>query len=220
MEERKNHIYINPDVAQVRDLHAPVLTSFDISESILELLDRMAINLYNANIHGDSRSEVEIKNYLNPGEFIQVDDKIRIDLKAAREVMAREHGFGDWEEVKYGGRVSLQPGFEMAVDFLIMGNIVELKAILDKYPHLVIQRSAYYHKASLFHYISSNGVEIRRQVVPDNLPEMTRLLLERGADQDARGYFYGTMMNTKSLFQSGTHAREAGVYEEVLQLLK
>ncbi len=217
--QKENHIFVHPDVAQVRGLHDSILASFDPSGIILELLDLMATNLYHANAAGDSRSLVEIKNFMNPDEFRLVKNMIRIDLKEARELMARQHGFNDWEEVKYGGMVSLQPDFESAVDYLIMGKIEELKTILDDNPHLIIQRSSFFHKGSLLHYVSTNGVEIRRQVVPDNLPEMVRLLLDRGADRDARGYFFGSMLDTRSLLQTGTHAREAGFYEEVLQLL-
>jgi hypothetical protein len=219
LENKRNPVYIHPDVAQVRELHAAVLSSFDFSGSITELLELMAHNLFDANESGDPRSQVEIKNYMNPGEFSQLGNMIRIDLQMARELMARQHGFTDWEEVKHGGGVAVQVSFESAVDLLIMGKIEELDKILDENPHLIIQRSAFFHKASLLHYTSANGVEIRRQVVPHNLTDMIRLLLGRGADREARGFFYGSMMDTVSLLQTGTHIREAGVYEEVYKLL-
>lgn len=219
MEDKRNSVYIHPEVARVRKLHAAVLSSFDFSGSISELLEQLAHNLFDANEAGDMRSQVEIRNYMNAGEFSQMGGILRIDLNIAREVMARQHGFTDWEEVRYGGRIPLQASFELAVDCLIMGKLDELAKILDENPHLAIQRSAYYHKASLLHYVSANGIEIRRQVVPDNLPEITRLLLHHGADREARGFFYGVMMDTVSLLQSGVHIREAGVYDEVKKLL-
>jgi hypothetical protein len=213
------HIYEHPDVSSVRELHAGILESFDYSDSILGLLDRMAGNLYEANAAGDPRSLVEIRNFLNSGAQDEKEEMARIALSDAREIMARQHGFADWEEAKYGGRNYLQPEFETAVDLLVSGKIKSLEQILNDHPHLVIQRSAFYHKASLLHYVSANGVEIRRQTVPQNLPEIVSLLITVGAEKDARGYFYGRMMDTESLILSGAHTQQAGVYEKILHLL-
>lgn len=218
MNNRKS-VFIHPDVALVRELHSVILSSFNPSGTILELLELMARNLAEACEAGDPRTQVEIKNYMKPGEFEPVDDLLRVNLGMAREIMARQHGFMDWEEVKYGGRVSLQSGFEKAVDLLISGEVDALEKILVENPHLVIQRSGYPHKATLLHYAAANGVEIRRQIVPLNLPDLIRLLLSRGADLHARGFFYNSMMDAKSLLQTGTHTREAGVYEEASNLL-
>jgi hypothetical protein len=106
----------------------------------------------------------------------------------------------------------------MAVDHLVTGNIRSLERLLDEQPHLILQRSAYFHKASLLHYVSANGVEIRRQTVPGNLAEIASLLIERGADPEARAFFYGRMMDTVSLLRTGSHTKQAGVYEKVLGL--
>jgi len=215
----KKSVFIHPDVALVRELHSVILSSFDPSGTMLELLELMAVNLAEACEAGDPRTQVEIKNYMKPGEFEPVDDLLHVNLGMAREIMARQHGFMDWEEVKYGGRVSFQSDFEKAVDLLISGEVDALEKILMENPHLVIQRSAYPHKATLLHYAAANGVEIRRQIVPLNLPDVIRLLLSRGADLHARGFFYGSMMDTRNLLQTGTHTREAGIYEEVSNLL-
>jgi hypothetical protein len=212
-------MYIHTDVIQVRELHSHILSAFEPSGTLYDLLDQLASNLYQANKNEDERSLVEIKNYLKPGEFEQVNGIIRIDRHHANEIMARQHGFSSWEEVKYGGRISIQPLFEEAVEYTVWGRVSELSAILKEFPHLIIQRSAFFHKATLLHYVSSNGVEIRRQLVPGNLVDIIRLLLEYGADPEAKGYFYGKMTDTLSLLQSGTHTRNAGVYEDALKIL-
>jgi hypothetical protein len=219
LNDNNYSVYIHPDVAQVRALHAAIVASFDFSGSILELLEKMAGNLVEANKAGDPRSHVEIKNYMRTGDLNRKDNSLQIDLRMARELMARQYGFADWEEVKYGGRVSLQAEFEKAVDLLVMGKLDDMKQILEKNPHLILQRSAFYHKASLLHYAAANGVEIRRQVVPANLAEMVRILISRGADREAKGYFYGSMMNTMALLRTGTHTREAGIYQSIHNLL-
>jgi len=161
---------MHPDVAKVRSLHHHILDGFDHSNSIFDLLDQFADNLYHANQSADERTYVEIKNFLKIDELTNSGERPNIDLNMAREIIARQHGFRDWQEVKYGGKVTLQSDFESTVDAIILGNLKKLTTLLNKKPHLIIQRSAYFHKGTLLHYISSNGVEIRRQLVPDNLP--------------------------------------------------
>ena len=215
MDNNATTVYIHPDVSQVWELHAAVIGGFDFAESILDLLDRLAMNLARASAVDDPRASVEIKNFLRPGEYDIPEGGMRLGLKEAREIMARQHGFADWEEVKIGGRATLQQEFEMAVDYLVSGNTGSLERMLDENPHLVLQRSAYFHKASLLHYVSANGVEIRRQTVPGNLAGIASLLIERGADPEARGFFYGRMMDTVSLLRTGSHTKQAGVYEKI-----
>ncbi|MBS0000505.1 MAG: hypothetical protein KFF73_16110 [Cyclobacteriaceae bacterium] len=93
MENKKRHIYIHPDVEQVRQLHDGILGAFDFSDSIPDLLNRMAINLCEANKAGDPCSLVEIRNFLNSGTYKLGGKKNCIDLGAAREIMARQHGW-------------------------------------------------------------------------------------------------------------------------------
>ncbi len=212
-------LYIHPDVEKVRSLHGKILEDFSFEHTIYDLLYDLAGNLHESNQSGDERALVEIKSYIRVEEFTQPEDQLKVDESLAREIMARQHGFRDWQEVKGGGDTLLTADFERAVDAVITGNLDELNHLLHVKPHLAIQRSAYFHKATLLHYASANGVEIRRQIIPENLPEMVRLLLAKGADPNARGYFYGKMIDIKTLLVSGSYSKEAGVYKEVLKLI-
>ncbi len=71
----------------------------------------------------------------------------------------------------------------------------------------------------LLHYVGSNGVETRRQQVPLNLAEIARVLLERGADVNARARIYGGC-TTLALVSSSAHPREAGVQRATEELLR
>ena len=219
MEIDGRNIYIQSDVRQVRELHTGILEKFNPGDSILDLLDQMAVNLHESNLKGDPRSQIEIFNFLKTDEYSEVNGQFSINLNMARLAMARQHGYADWEEVKYVGRIPLQPVFETAVDLLVKGDLLALKELLENNSHLLIQRSSFNHRAALIHYVSSNGVEIRRQMVPENLPDMVRLLISLGAERDALGYFYGEMMDTASLLRTSSHAHAAGVFDEVITLL-
>ncbi len=213
-------IFIHPDVDKVRSLHRDILSKTNSGVTIYELLEELAENLFTANQSGDERSFVEGRNYLKAEEMKVLDGNLNYSLSFCHLIMARQHGYQDWEEVKLAARILPEEDFEKAVEAIISGEKGTLIDLLEEKPHLVLQRSSYQHKAGLIHYIAANGVELRRQVVPYNLPEIVQSLLDHGADPMARGFFYGKMMSALELLNTGTHAREAGVHKEVYQLLQ
>ena len=81
--------------------------------------------------------------------------------------------------------------FESAADAVVFGEMETLRGLLDREPALVHARSPRPHRATLLHYAVANGVENRRQRMPANAPEITRLLLARGADPNATCNLYG-----------------------------
>ncbi len=68
--------------------------------------------------------------------------------------------------------------FEETVDALLSGDFKKFQEHIARQPSLARQHSRYGHGATLLHYAVSNGVELWRQQVPLNLPEMVRYLLE------------------------------------------
>src|SRR5262249_54743304 len=91
--------------------------------------------------------------------------------------------------------------FETAVRAVVNGEVEALRALLDDEPDLVHQHSQRQHRATLLHYVATNGVELpfpgahRRGVplrqTPTTAPAIATLLLERGADPDALARTYG-----------------------------
>jgi ankyrin repeat protein len=86
-------------------------------------------------------------------------------------------------------------------------------------PKLTLQRSTREHRATLLHYCSANGVEGYRQRTPKNIIEITRLLLEAGADVDAGADVYGSGCTTLGLTATSVHPEKAGVQEGLMQVL-
>src|SRR5205807_2098987 len=90
-----------------------------------------------------------------------------------------------------------QPGsdvhrFEAAVEAVINGDEASLRRMLAEHPDLAQARSSRTccfdppeHRATLLHYVAANGVENYRQKTPPNAVEITRLLLDAGADPNA-----------------------------------
>ena len=72
----------------------------------------------------------------------------------------------------------------------------------------------------IFKGIASETLELWRQQVPANLPNLTRLLLARGADPKAVVYVYGGAYTAAELLATSVHPFRVGVGEETLQLLQ
>lgn len=107
--------------------------------------------------------------------------------------------------------------FEAAVEAILDGDASTLRRLLSEDPSMTAQRSLREHRAMLLHYVAANGVEQQRS--PKNLAEMTRILLDAGADPNATCDLYGGKCTTLSLLVSSAHPRAAGVELPVLHLL-
>jgi len=133
--------------------------------------------------------------------------------------IAREYGFASWQTVEGLKEATYHFTFENAVNFLLNGNIQALSQLLTHESHLIKSTSQYGHRATLLHYVSSNGVEIWRQSAPNNLVEMTKLLLLKGADKTAKMQVYDGLFTPYELLTSSIHPYNAGIGKELEVLL-
>jgi hypothetical protein len=140
-------------------------------------------------------------------------------LDDAQQTIAREYGFADWSDVERRGANPPDPAFELAVDTLLSGGVEKLRGLLSCDPTLIHRRSSFGHGSTLLHYVGSNGVETYRQRVPLNLAEITRLLLEAGADVNATANMYGGESTTLGLLVTSDHPAKAGVTDDVRKVL-
>ena len=105
-------------------------------------------------------------------------------LTDAQFFIARLHGFASWPmfatHIESLSRANSGTAiFESAVDAIVGGDAATLARLLREHPHLVRERSARDHHATLLHYVSANGVEDFRQNTPKNIVEIARMLLTR-----------------------------------------
>jgi hypothetical protein len=140
-------------------------------------------------------------------------------LDDARQTIAREYGFADWSDVEARGASPPDPDFEIAVDTLLSGDVEKLHGLFASDPSLIHQRSSFGHGSTLLHYVGSNGVETYRQRVPMNLAEITRLLIDAGADVNATANMYGGGSTALGLLDTSDHPAKAGVTSDVRKIL-
>jgi Ankyrin repeats (3 copies) len=145
-------------------------------------------------------------------------------LTKAQFVIAKSQGFESWPKFsrhlqQLAESKSHTSQFEMAADAIVSGDAGKLKRLLRENPTLVRARSTREHGATLLHYTSANGVEGYRQKTPKNIVEITKMLLDAGADVDAACHVYGSDCTTLGLTATSFHPANAGTMDELLQLL-
>ena len=213
--------YIDKQIHAIRQLHQDILDRDFSTLTVIDLLDAQSNTLLEA--HGQGKAEVLFHLACWSPDHIGLppDDILGspLTIKQSRTSMAREYGFADWSEVENKGGVQLDAEFESAIECLIHGRLAELQIALSSKPQLAGQRSQFGHQATLLHYIGANGVETQRQVTPYNAVDMTRCLLDTGAEVNAIANIYGGSA-VLGLVESSAHPANAGVTESLAKLLR
>jgi len=111
--------------------------------------------------------------------------------------------------------------FERAADAVAFGDLETLSELLDAEPDLVHWRSPRVHRATLLLYCGANGTESPRQRTPSNAPAVAQLLIDRGADPNDAGNFYGGGRGATTLAMALTSVFpiEAGVDADLVRVL-
>lgn len=221
-EDRTPQVYVCDAVAGVEALYPYLRDEAFKALPIAEQLDRQANTLAEAHAAGDRRIAPQIQSWFPGAARTTVEALLArpFSLDDAKLTIAREYGFGRWGDVLFLSLLRHDPTFEAAVDAVITGDLATLRALLDRRPNLVTNKSAYGHRATLLHYIAANGVETWRQRTPLNAVEVAALLLERGADPAAKANMYGGGQKTLGLVETSDHPHHAGVTKGLVELLK
>jgi ankyrin repeat protein len=111
--------------------------------------------------------------------------------------------------------------FERAADAVAFGDLETLSELLDAEPDLVHRRSPRVHRATLLLYCGANGTESPRQRTPPNAPAVAQLLIDRGADPNDAGTFYGggRGATTLAMVLTSVFPIEAGVDADLVRVL-
>lgn len=211
-------IYTHPSLKALIELYGRLLKTYDLT--IKQRLADQANILWEAFQQRNEVACIEINNYhrdylgVKPPELFKAD----LSFDDMLETIAQEYGYASWKMVEEQGHERLDISFEKAVDTLLAGDLKGLQSQIKNQPKLIHQRSQFPHQATLLHYVSSNGFEIHRQLVPLNLPEITIFLLASGADPNAKMKVYGGEFDVKSLIESSAHPKAAGIMDDLLQL--
>jgi len=213
-------VYQASKVSALHSFYKEALTDYDSFPKIVDHLAHLSefmlqglkgnvdavfseLNNYHSNFLGTPIDQLKERNW---------------ELEDCYHCIANEYGFKNWNSVLTNCNIQYNLNFENAVNVLLKGDLFILKSIIKKNPELINMRSQYGHRASLLHYTGSNGVEFWRQVVPHNLLEITKFLLESGADPRTKMFVYGGEFTTRELLVTSAHPIAAGVIDEMKDL--
>ena len=215
------NVYKHPEVAAVIRMHEDLFTVAFRRLTVQQQLELQAQRIVDAHQDGNEAAATHVGCW-HPqlvGHAVADIMSHRLTLQDARETIAREYGFKDWQDAVDRGAEPPDALFELAVDALLAGDLAALRQLVQQRPSLVEERSCFGHRATLLHYVGCNGVETYRQVAPLNLADVARTLLEAGADVNATAEMYGGECTTIALVITSAFPAEAGVADEVVQVL-
>ena len=215
----QSEIFIDEEINILREMYSEIIDVHPRHSKVIDFLEEMAEKLWFHYFGGNQKASIQLGLHLP--DFIEASPlKIMaagLNKKQTDLAILLEHGFGSWGEVKYAEKFNVE--FEQAIDFMLHGDLENLKKLIHKEPKILNMTSPFGHKASLIHYLAANGIETWRQIVPKNAPDMLRLLLDSGADPDTENsIFGGTDMMT--LIETSEHAMMAGVGDEMILVLQ
>ncbi|MEM6801198.1 MAG: hypothetical protein AAF696_07320 [Bacteroidota bacterium] len=211
-------IYRHEHVLRVQHYYGPLLEAFYGSYELEEHLLLLSEKLWQGIQEKNPLVAIELSNY-HPDLLGQKWEEISgrdLNQEDAQRCILAQYGFNDWEECK---ELKYDIGFETLVNYVLWGKLEAIKQLLTNNPELISQKSSYGHQASILHYCASNGLELWRQQVPTNLPEITEYLLAHGADKSVKMKVYGGEFTPLPLLESSAHPFAAGVGERMKVLL-
>lgn len=213
-------MYIDERIEKLYLFYKEIILDHSI-KSVHDQLFKFTQKLLVAYQNYDSVALLEISNYHPKYLGIQSLEEIdqRLTIEDIQYTIARAYHFKDWDEVTHC-EAKLNSVFEEAVDDLIFGRRKVLETKIAGDPSLLQMRSQYGHHAGLIHYIGSNGVEIWRQRIPDNIVEMAKMLLDAGADPYMFSDLYGGTKGVFGLVETSAHPFDAGISRQLIDLLK
>jgi ankyrin repeat protein len=197
----------------------------------LDQLKLQANELHRAHRDGDTSAAARIVAHHPAMKRLSPNDVLErpFALADAQLVLAREYGLQNWAQLKQ--RIELvnqidqfkpHPGFGAALAALDSGDVERLRALITADPSLLHARTnleppyGYFSGATLLHHAAGNPY--RDKPLPGNVVELARVLLDAGADVNARtlGPNGG---DTMGLLVTGKQASDMGVTGPLMDLL-
>ncbi len=212
-------IYKHKTVRELEDFYGDLFVKPELYSTISDHLTAVAERMWEGVQANNEAVFREISNY-HPGHLGRTSAQITktgLTEDDCKHTIANEFGFRRWTELMHLN-MGYHRIFENCIDTMLRGDLKGLKKIISEDDTLVNQKSQYGHRATLLHYAASNGVELWRQKVPLNLPEIVGYLLEQGANRTAKMKVYGGEYTAAELLPSSAHSRDAGIFKELRKL--
>ena len=171
-------VYKHEVVKELETFYGGLLTDIDAYSSIKEHLGALAGRMWEGVQSKNSAILSEISNYhwAHLGKSPAILKEAQLTEDDCKKAIANEYGFRRWTEVQHMDNPYNQK-FEQTINAMLSGDFEAVIKNIAERNNLVNTKSYYGHQATLLHYAASNGVELWRQKVPQNLPDLVRYLI-------------------------------------------
>jgi ankyrin repeat protein len=119
---------------------------------------------------------------------------------------------------KHGELDSDEQQFDRAFRAVISGNAETLRTLLEDNPRLIQMRSPGEHRAMLINYVPANGVEDEFQKTPANAVEIAKILIDAGADINAKFLDGGSGSTPLVSLVTSVHPHVVGVATDLVEV--
>lgn len=213
-------VYKHEIVQDLEAFYGDLLTNLDGYLAMKEHLEALAARMWEGVQAKNEAILSEISNYhwAHLGKSVTLLLEAQLSEDDCKKAIANEYGFRRWTEVQHMDN-PYNTAFEYTINAMLEGDFKAVKRAIAKKKELVNTKSSYGHRATLLHYAASNGVELWRQKVPQNLPDIVRYLVDQGANKKAKMNVYGGEYTAAELLPSSAHPREAGLIDQLSPLL-
>lgn len=214
-------IYKPSTVKELESFYGDLLTKSNEFSSIHDHLSALSDRMYEGvqSQHETILTEVSNYHWDHLGKSPSALIKLGLTEDDCRRTIANEYGFRRWTEVAHLN-FPYDKNFEWCVNALLDGDMELVQKFVSENTAIVNQKSDYGHKATLLHYAVCNGVELWRQKVPLNLPEIVDFLVSKGANTQAKMRVYGGEYTASELLLSSAHPKEAGIAGKLRKILE
>lgn len=208
-------IYVPSDVRILRETFPRLKGDYSDMQSISDLYNYIKDNLILN--YDDYREIVEMLYRHHYPNYFKQKPEIAIDTNFDL-VIARSIGFDDYEHYISNSTLGFNKNLQKAILLVLNGEETELVDLLNSHKELLFQNCMLGHRARLIDYLSSNGVEFWRQIVPANADKILEKICSLNFDKFVTNNIYGG--NTvRSLIESSAHPKAAKIEYRLLEVL-
>lgn len=215
------HQHIPKIVDEIRGMYFDILTDKNRFKTVQEFCSVCVDASYQNYKDGYLTFATEFRHYNK--KYARMSDQevaeLELTIDDFRDSIASAYTFDGWDDMVNRDQ-KFDPLFETAIDWLLVGEFKKLIQLIISNPKYLIQKSPFGHQAGLIHYCGSNGVEIWRQVVPENLPQILYWLIQNGADPHQENNIYRMNSSLRGLIETSAHPHQAGIVNDLIEVLE
>lgn len=212
-----NQLYQCDEVRLLRKFLSEEINLLHSSILLRDFIDKIALKLDDAKAISNPIICTLVKNHMTSISFVDAEDLCSKVIDTT-ELAARMHGFDRYASVS--SDTFLDGQLQVAIDHLLFSPLDVFRDYILSSPELLNRQTVFGHRASIVHYLGSNGIEIYRQVVPTDIVDKVEFLKSMDTNFTQSHNIYGGSCTVIDLVETSAHPHDAGIAPLLIQSLR